>query len=139
MSPPVRDLAVLLQSLSPALHPGAYVYCCLPLDAELADLRPVVTVWEPEGRTLVLEEAQARDAGLQILYRAAWLTLTVHSDLQAVGLTAAVAQALAAEGLSCNVVAGAHHDHLFVPFEEADRALRSLQALQARAAGASTS
>ncbi|HCH64870.1 MAG TPA: acetyltransferase, partial [Deltaproteobacteria bacterium] len=69
-------------------------------------------------------------AGLSVLFRAAWITLTVHSDLQAVGLTAAVASALTAVGVSCNVVAGAHHDHLFVPEGMADRAMAALRDLQ---------
>jgi hypothetical protein len=64
------------------------------------------------------------------LFRAAWITLTVHSDLQAVGLTAAVATALAQSGISCNVVAAAFHDHIFVPVESAKEALSVLQQLQ---------
>lgn len=67
-----------------------------------------------------------------MLFRAAWITLTVHSDLQAVGLTAAVATSLADAGISCNVVAAAHHDHLFVPVESAGLAIAVLQALQDR-------
>jgi len=54
----------------------------------------------------------------------------VPSDLAAVGLTAAFAQALAAVGISCNVLAGAHHDHLFVPVDRATDALAALRALQ---------
>jgi uncharacterized protein len=52
------------------------------------------------------------------------------SDLQAVGLTAAFATALGRAGISCNVVAGAQHDHLFVPVEQAGRAMAELQGLQ---------
>lgn len=65
-----------------------------------------------------------------ILFRAAWITLTVHSDLSAVGLTAAVAGALAQANISCNVIAGAYHDHLFVPFESAAQAMEILRRLQ---------
>jgi hypothetical protein len=59
------------------------------------------------------------------------LTLTVHSALDGVGLTAAVAGALAERGIACNVVAGFHHDHLFVPWARADEALAILQRLAA--------
>lgn len=61
-------------------------------------------------------------------------TVTVHSDLQAVGLTAAVAEALTKASISCNVVAAAFHDHIFVPVERATDALAQLMDLQSRAA-----
>ena len=32
-------------------------------------------------------------------------------------------------GISCNVVAGVHHDHLFVPVEQARQAMDALHAL----------
>jgi uncharacterized protein len=70
--------------------------------------------------------------GLTILFRAAWITLTVHSDLAAAGLTAAVSSALFEQGISCNVVAAAHHDHLFVPENCAEEALAVLKALSDR-------
>lgn len=52
------------------------------------------------------------------------------SDLAAIGLTAAFARALGDAGISCNVVAAAHHDHMFVPVERADAAIAALRALQ---------
>jgi hypothetical protein len=64
------------------------------------------------------------------VFRAAWITLTVHSDLQAVGLTAAFAGVLGRAGIGCNVVAGAYHDHIFVPLELAQSAMTALKALQ---------
>ena len=67
-------------------------------------------------------------------FRSAWITLAVHSDLAAVGLTAAFARALGDAGVSCNVIAGVHHDHLFVPVDRAADALAALHALQARSA-----
>ena len=68
-----------------------------------------------------------------MLFRAAWITLTVHSDLQAVGLTAAVAEVLTKASISCNVVAAAFHDHIFVPADRAADALAELAGIQARA------
>lgn len=65
---------------------------------------------------------------------AGWLVLRVRSALDAVGLTAAVAQELAGAGVSCNVVAGFHHDHLFVPYEGVDHAMELLEALSRRCA-----
>ena len=135
MSAPITELSSLLATLSPARHPGTWVYCSVPLGFDASGLQPVVTVREREGLTLVLAEEAAEQAGLSILYRAAWITLTVHSDLEAVGLTAAVAAALTAQGISCNVVAGAHHDHLFVPVAMAEPAMQALRRLQAGALG----
>ena len=61
---------------------------------------------------------------------AAWLTLEVRSALDAVGSTAAVAAALAAENIPCNVLAGYHHDHLLVPIDKADLTIAVLKALR---------
>src|SRR5882672_8710665 len=101
-SPPVSDLAQLLESLQPELNPGVYVFACLSAGQGLAGLTPLASFREAEGLTVVVEEAEARSAGLTPLFRAAWITLMVHSDLQAVGLTAAVAAALTRAGISCN-------------------------------------
>jgi hypothetical protein len=98
-------------------------------------VQPVVTVTEPEGRTLVLPQHEADAAGLGYDYVAGWITLRVNSALDAVGLTAAVAGELARAGLSCNVIAGYHHDHLFVPHDRSAEAVTVLEALARRAAG----
>jgi hypothetical protein len=130
MSKPVADLAILLRSMEPVLHDGVYAYCVVPHEASITGLSPVATVSEAEGLTLVLPEEQAVNAGLSVLFRAAWITLTVHSGLQVVGLTTAFANALGQAGISCNVVAGAYHDHIFVPVEQAQQAFGALQSLQ---------
>ncbi len=91
----------------------------------------MVTVSEQEGLTLVVQEAQAVAAGLDHHFVAGWITLRVHSALEAVGLTAAVSLALTDAGISCNVVAGFHHDHLFVPYARAAEAVQVLEALAA--------
>ncbi len=130
MGKAVSNLTTLLRSMEPQLHTGVYAYCVAPFGADLSALSPVATVAEAEGLTLILPEAQAVQAGFTVLFRAAWITLTVHSDLQAVGLTAAFATALGQAGISCNVVAGAYHDHIFVPVEQAQPALAALKALQ---------
>jgi hypothetical protein len=127
---PERDLAVLLAGLEPVLNPGRYVYCTFPAKVP-AGLRPVATVAEPEGVTAVVPQEEADSLGLRYTYVAAWITLKVHSALDAVGLTAAVAGALAREGISCNVVAGFHHDHLFVGADDAERATATLRELSA--------
>jgi len=57
------------------------------------------------------------------------ITLTIHSSLEAVGLTAAVAAALAARGISTNMIAAFHHDHVFVPWDRRDEAMAALKAI----------
>ncbi|PQV44112.1 ACT domain-containing protein [Paraburkholderia sp. BL21I4N1] len=134
MSQPVSDLEQLLASMQPKLNEGAYVFSSVPADRDVSRLAPLATFREREGMTLIIDEPTALREELPVLYRAAWITLTVHSDLQAVGLTAAVAEALTKASISCNVVAAAFHDHIFVPFERAADALAQLTGLQARAA-----
>lgn len=127
---PIRNLAVLLSSMQPQLHDGEFVYCAIPVGAPVPDgCTPVATVAEDEGTTLILPAAEAESAGLAGTFRCAWITLTVTSALEAVGLTAAVATALTQDGIACNVIAGFHHDHLFVPVADAPAAMAALTAL----------
>lgn len=133
MSHPISELNLLLQSMEPILHSGVYVYCLVSHATDLSAVKVLATFRETEGISIVLPEAEALKAGFSVMFRAAWITLRVHSDLQAVGLTAAFASALGEAGISCNVMAGAYHDHLFVPIEQAQEAMAALQALQLRA------
>jgi len=130
MSQPENDLAVLLRTMQPELHRGAFAFVTLPADAEISLSEAIATFREAEGMTVVVDEETAARRGWPVLFRAAWITLTVHSDLAAVGLTAAFARALGAAGISCNVMAAAYHDHIFVPFDDGPRALDALVALQ---------
>jgi hypothetical protein len=124
------DLAVLLCRLSPRLNEGEYVYARVSGEPP-AGVRAVVTVREDEGLTVVVLRQDADAFGLPYDFVAAWITLRVHSALAGLGLTAAVSRALADAGISCNVVAGFFHDHLFVPHDRADDALRALASLAA--------
>jgi predicted N-acetyltransferase YhbS len=122
------DLKALLTSLRPALREGDYVYALWPHGKPLAgDIEAAVR--EAEGLTVVLRRTEADRLGLSYDFVAAWITLQVHSALEAVGLTAAVSAALTKAGISCNVLAGFHHDHLLVPSDDAGRALEVLTLL----------
>jgi uncharacterized protein len=136
ISAPISDLQTLLRSMEPMLNAGQYVFATLasPAAAELRWTQAIAVIREPEGLSVVLEEAEAIRLGFGSEPRFAWITLSVNSDLQAVGLTAAFASALGRAGISCNVVAGAQHDHIFVPVEQAARAMDELLGLQ-RGAG----
>ncbi|MFC9582295.1 ACT domain-containing protein [Streptomyces yangpuensis] len=126
------DLRKLLSGMRPELNEGVYVFCTVPGTAVPAGTAPVATVLEPEGLTLVLRQEDADAAGLAYDYTAGWITLRVHSALDAVGLTAAFATELGAHGLSCNVIAGHHHDHLFVAADRAAEAVALLEDLALR-------
>jgi hypothetical protein len=126
--PGQTDLSVLLRSLSPRLNDGAYVFAIVP-DAIPEGADPVAFVREDEGLSLVVPRRRADELGLSYDFVAAWITLQVDSALDAVGMTAVFSRALADAGISANVVAGYTHDHLFVPHDRADDAMRAIAAL----------
>lgn len=121
-----RDLTRLLQGMAPVLHGMEYGYAVWSGGA--LPFAPFVTVAEEEGLTVIAALEEMARAGL-VPEPWARISLTVQSDLAAVGLTAAFSSALAAEGISCNVVAGFHHDHLFVPWDRRFDALAALERL----------
>ena len=124
--------ADLQLTFNPVLNPGVYVYCVAPADLALPAHDIVASFREAEGLTVVLTEEAARRAGLTPVFRAAWITLTVNSQLEDVGLTAAFSKVLAEAGISCNVIAAVHHDHLFVPVERGREALERLSLASSR-------
>jgi hypothetical protein len=136
MDHPISELNELLATMSPVHNPGCYVITSTSDPASLTFQDVVASIQEPEGTSLIVCEQRAHELGLPILLRCAWITLTVHSDLQAVGLTASFARALADAGIACNVVAGARHDHIFVPIDTVAAAMNALNNLQSRALGA---
>ena len=122
-----RDLGRLLAGLDPWLAPEPYVFA---VASEVpAGLRPFATIDEDEGLTLVVLREDADRLDLAYDYVAGRITLRVHSDPAAVGMTAAISRVLADAGMSCNVLAGFFHDHLLVPWGRADEAVRLLQGL----------
>lgn len=135
---PIADLEQLLAQMQPALSRGRYAFVAVPDGVTLDPQRIIASVREPEGLSAILPEQEALALGLPVAFVAAWITLTVHSDLAAVGLTAAFARALADAGIGCNVVAGVRHDHLFVPHEQAQQAMEVLRALGRDSAGSTT-
>lgn len=127
----MRDTAAMIAGMAPVAD-GATWHFCTTADAELAArARPtaLASFAEAEGMSLILTEAEASALGFATDLPMARITLMVHSALDGVGLTAAVATALAEEGIPCNMVAGYHHDHVFVPVAQAERALEVLRRL----------
>jgi hypothetical protein len=123
------NLQKLLRELDPRLNEGEYVYCTLESKDRAAQLDPLFMFAEEESVTLILPKGQADTLGFPYASTFAWITLTVHSSLEAVGLTSAVAHALAEAKISCNVVAAYYHDHIFVPVQDAALAMTVLHTL----------
>ena len=120
------DLAQLIQHMNPTLNEGEFVFVSVP-NTEAIPTSDVVSIFqEKEGKTLILNRQKADKLNFSYDFVSAWITLEVHSDLNAVGLTAAFSQALTQNNISCNVVAGYYHDHIFVNYQDRDRALATL-------------
>lgn len=124
-----KNLDKLLKTMKPLLNPGSYVFCTTNNISQF-DFDDIILVFkEAEGYTLVIKKEVADCLQLHYDFVAAWITLTVHSALDAVGLTAAFSRALAQENISCNVVAAYFHDHIFVAQQDAERAMGVLEEL----------
>jgi hypothetical protein len=116
--------------MDPRLNQGEFVFCVVDSPQSALALNPLSMFQEDEGVTIIIPKQQADTATLPYSVVCAWITLTVHSSLEAVGLTAAVSKALTKANISCNVVAAYYHDHLFVPIQDAKMAVNILHELR---------
>ena len=125
------NLKKLLGNLSPTLLQGTFVFCTLPEGTygDFAQTCPKAFVMEKEGVTLVVEKAVADNQGFSYSGEFSCISLEVHSSLEAIGLTAVISGMLAAHEISVNMMAGYHHDHLFVPVANASAAMALLHNL----------
>ena len=124
-----KDLARLLQTMQPEHNAGEFVFCLLPGKTKIDWKDIILSFKEKEGLTIVLEKQLADALHLEYSVVMSWITLTVHSSLEAVGLTAAFSKALAENGISCNVVAAFYHDHIFVAKKDTEKAMETLRQL----------
>jgi hypothetical protein len=116
--------------MHPELAEGEFVFCCVsPEQLEYLSVNPICQVREREGITLVLPRQEAEELQLDSLYISRMITLTVHSSLDAIGFLAAIMTKLAAHDISVNAVSAYYHDHLFIPADKAEMAMRLLQEL----------
>jgi hypothetical protein len=125
------DLAKMLATLQPHLHDEEYVFCTMGNGryGDHPELEPIASFLEAEGLTLVIPKLRADEHGIAYEGGFRCITLSVHSSLDAVGLTAVVATQLTQHHISANVIAAYYHDHIFVPAHHADAALAALHAL----------
>jgi len=124
-----KDLAKLLRSMKPKHNPGDYVFCTLG-NVENFDLTNVEMFFkEEEGFTIIIKKEIAERLHLEYSVIMSWITLTVHSSLEAVGLTAAFSKALSENDISCNVIAAYYHDHIFINKKDTEKAIGVLTKL----------
>jgi hypothetical protein len=128
------SLNVLLKNMKPEMQNGEYLFCTSPLLLKdifkiHGQLNPVCLFQEQEGTTLILPESEARLSGLTVVYPCRWITLNIHSSLEAVGFMAKITENLSSNGISVNPVSAYYHDHIFVPSDKADKTMVLLQEL----------
>ncbi|WP_416440393.1 ACT domain-containing protein [Leeuwenhoekiella sp. A16] len=127
------DLTNLLKGMTPVLNEGDYVFVTVKNLDKIGRNDTICEFKEEEGTTIVIEKNKADTLKLNYTFIASWITLTIHSSLDAVGLTAAFSGALAKNEISCNVIAGYYHDHIFVDKKDAKKAMQTLTALSQNA------
>lgn len=122
-----KDLEQLLKSMKPEHVSGDYVFCKVE-NFENPDWNQIIMLFkEKEAITLILKKEVADQLQLDYSVVMSWITLTVHSSLEAVGLTAAFSKALSEHAISCNVVAAYYHDHIFVNQKDVKKAMEILR------------
>jgi len=120
------NLEALIANMEPILNEGEYVFASVENAESIPREITICEVKEREGTTVVLSKENAERYGLEFEFVATWITLNVHSALEAVGLTAAFATELGNHNISCNVIAGYYHDHIFVDRKDGDKAMKVL-------------
>ena len=122
-------METLLKNMKPKHNAGDYVFCTVR-NIETIDLNQIEMFFrEEEGFTVILKKEAADSLNLDYSAIMSWITLTVHSSLEAVGLTAAFSKALSENNISCNVVAAYYHDHIFINKKDTEKAMEVLRKL----------
>ena len=125
----MRDLDLLISGMEPQLSDGEFAFCSVPRE-NAPDCEAICRFEEQEGVTLIVARAEADRLGLPLSFPCKLITLQVHSSLDAIGFLATITTKLAERGIPVNCVSAYHHDHLFVPVADAERALGILRELQ---------
>lgn len=122
----VTDLKELISNMEPILNEGEYVFATVSNIESIPREVTVCEIKEREGITAVVSKENAEKLGLSFEFIASWITLNIHSSLEAIGLTAAFSAALTRNEISCNVIAGYYHDYIFVDKKDKEKAMSVL-------------
>jgi hypothetical protein len=116
--------------LCPKLLDGIYSFVSIA-EGEIPPAEIIASFKEAEGFSAVVEKNAAEKYGFESAFDAAWIMIETETGLDKVGITALFSTALAKAGISCNVFAPIHHDHIFVPYKDGAKAVEILKKLDA--------
>lgn len=124
-----QNLKKIIKAMTPKLNGGEYVFVSVMDVSKINRNITICEFKEKEGITVILEKNKADELNYSYDFIASWITLQIHSSLDSVGLTAVFSTELAKNNISCNVIAGYYHDHIFVDKNKSDKAIEILKEL----------
>ena len=108
------------------LNKGEYVFCSIMDNNKISIKNIICTFKESKGYSIIISKEEATINYLPFYFISAWINLNIDSTLDSVGLTSSFSRDLTKAGISCNVIAAYHHDHIFVPYKKRLKAVKIL-------------